>query len=38
MAREPLVLELPRQGMTNKIIPYRLGMSQSTARVHVQII
>ncbi len=36
--RETRVLELLMQGMANKIIAYRLGMSQSTVKVHVHNI
>jgi len=36
--RELCVLELLMQGMANKIIAYRLGMSQSTVKVHVHNI
>ena len=36
--REQHVLELLTQGMANKIIAYRLGMSQSTVKVHVHNI
>jgi DNA-binding NarL/FixJ family response regulator len=36
--REMCVLELLMQGMANKIIAYRLGMSQSTVKVHVHNI
>jgi DNA-binding NarL/FixJ family response regulator len=36
--REQHVLELLTQGMPNKIIAYRLGMSQSTVKVHVHNI
>ncbi len=36
--REARVLELLMQGMANKIIAYRLGMSQSTVKVHVHSI
>ena len=36
--REARVLELLMQGMANKIIAYRLGMSQSTVKVHVHNI
>ena len=32
------VLELLMQGMANKIIAFRLGMSQSTVKVHVHSI
>jgi DNA-binding NarL/FixJ family response regulator len=32
------VLEFLTQGMPNKIIAYRLGMSQSTVKVHVHNI
>jgi DNA-binding NarL/FixJ family response regulator len=37
-SRENHVLELLMQGMANKIIAYRLGMSQSTVKVHVHNI
>ncbi len=36
--RETKVLELLMQGMANKIIAYRLGLSQSTVKVHVHSI
>lgn len=36
--RERAVLELLEQGMANKIIAYRLGMSQSTVKAHVHSI
>ena len=37
-SRELLVLELLRQGVANKIIAYRPGMSQGTVKVHVHNI
>ena len=36
--RELVVMELLAQGTANKIIAYRLGMSQSTVKVHVHNI
>ena len=36
--RERAVLELLEQGLPNKIIAYRLGMSQSTVKAHVHNI
>ena len=36
--RERLVLDLLRQGLPNKIIAFRLGMAQSTVKVHVHNI
>jgi DNA-binding NarL/FixJ family response regulator len=36
--RERSVMDLLRQGMPNKLISYRLGMSQSTVKVHVHNI
>ena len=36
--RERAVLELLEQGMANKIIAYRLGLSQSTVKAHVHSI
>lgn len=36
--RDARVVELLMQGMANKIIAYRLGMSQSTVKVHVHSI
>ncbi len=36
--RERAVLELLEQGMANKVIAYRLGMSQSTVKAHVHSI
>jgi DNA-binding NarL/FixJ family response regulator len=36
--RERAVLELLEQGMQNKIIAYRLGLSQSTVKAHVHSI
>ena len=36
--REMRVIELLMQGMANKIIAFRLGMSQSTVKVHVHSI
>jgi DNA-binding NarL/FixJ family response regulator len=36
--RERAVLDLVEQGMANKIIAFRLGMSQSTVKAHVHNI
>jgi DNA-binding NarL/FixJ family response regulator len=36
--RERSVMDLLRQGMPNKLIAYRLGMAQSTVKVHVHNI
>jgi DNA-binding NarL/FixJ family response regulator len=36
--REQAVLELVQQGLANKIIAFRLGMSQSTVKAHVHNI
>ncbi len=36
--RERSVMDLLRQGMPNKLIGYRLGMAQSTVKVHVHNI